>query len=153
MAVNQGVISSIQRKQVLKCFGNVYYQVEILKERAWVLQRLSLPLISLSAVRKQTQCYLWVLKFCCLFLLKQFISVKLLCFKGKPSWLFLENWLFLTNHPFYLPSCHLWELSCEAASQEPSPGLISSWQITDSWHAFCLWLHVTLGFRESEIKR
>lgn len=49
MAVNQGVISSIQRKQVLKRFGNVYYQVEILKERAWVLQGLFLPLISLSA--------------------------------------------------------------------------------------------------------
>lgn len=149
MAVNQGVISSIQRKQVLKCFSNVYYHVEILKERAMTPPS-SFPTIDLplSTVRKQTPCYLWMLKFRYLFLVKQLLSVNLLCFRGKSS-----HWLFLTNHPFYLPSCHLWELSCDTASQEPSPGLISSWQITDSWHAFCLWLHVTLGFRESEIRR
>lgn len=144
-----GVLSLLSRKQALKCFSNVYYQVEILKERAMSAPSSFLSIdLPLSIVRKQAQCYLWILRFCYLFLVKQFLSVKSLYFRGKPF-----HWLLLTNHPFYLPSCHLWELSCDAASGEPNPGLISSWQIMESWRAFCLWLNVSSGFTESEIRR
>lgn len=143
------VLSLLSRKQALICFSNVYYQVEILKGRA-MSSPSSFPSIDLplGTVRKQALCYLLILRFCYLFLVKQFLSVKSLYFRGKPF-----HWLFLTNHPFYLPSCHLWELSCDAASGEPSPGLISSQQITESWRVFCLWLNVSSGFTESEIRR
>lgn len=64
-----------------------------------------------------------------------------------------ENWQFLTSHPFYLPSCHLWELSCDATSGEPSPGLISSWQIMDSWDTFCLWPNVSSALQDLQKAR